>query len=339
MISSHDETAFVSVVMTVHSGGDVVTRYLGDLSAALGKSFPDHELVLVDEASTAGTMDGVRAVMDEIPNIHLIRLTRSPEHDVGITAGLDHSIGDVIVTVEALRDPPLAIVNAAKLVAGGSDVVYGVDQTRTEHRRLTYRMLTRAWHWFFRRTSAVDMPVVDFSLRAVSRRVLNTWLGNSDRDRLLLVMPALSGFGYSMMPYEGQPSQDRLPRSIRGSVQTGGRTIMSATAAPLRIAYLLALLSGFLNLVYAAYVVLIAAVRGDVVEGWVSLSLQSAGMFFLFSIVLAILAEYVFQIVQRTAERPLYRIAEEASSPALSIKDRLNVEMPESPTEAPPGRL
>ena len=57
-----------------------------------------------------------------------------------------------------------------------------------------------------------------------------------------------------------------------------------------------------------------------------SLSLQSAGMFFLLSVILALLAEYVFQVVQRTAEHPLYGIAEETSSAALSIKDRLNVE-------------
>lgn len=322
----------VSVVMSLRDGGAPFVAYLERLGEALRSSFPTHEIVVVDNASPAGSMDGVRSALGSIPNVHLLRLTREMDVDIAMTAGLDHCIGDVVVTLHPLQDPPSAVVAAAELVARGNDVVYGVDRTLTEDRTLTYRLLARGWHWFFGRTSAADMPVVDFSLRAVSRRVLTTWLANTDRDRLLRVMPALSGFSYTIMPYEGDTA-GRHRRSVPQAIRAGSRTLLTVSPAPLRIAYILALGAAILNLLYALYVVVIAAVRGDVVEGWVSLSLQSAGMFFLLSVILAILAEYVFQIVQRTAERPLYRIADEASSPALSIKEHLNVE---SPTEREP---
>jgi polyisoprenyl-phosphate glycosyltransferase len=100
---------------------------------------------------------------------------------------------------------------------------------------------------------------------------------------------------------------------------------MAASVAPLRLAAVLAIAASLLSLLYSVYVVLITVFKGDVVEGWVSLSLQAAGMFFLLSVVMAILSEYVFQVAQRTHHRALYRVADESSSPSFSPKERLNV--------------
>jgi hypothetical protein len=88
---------------------------------------------------------------------------------------------------------------------------------------------------------------------------------------------------------------------------------------------MVSVLAGLLNVVYAGYVVLIYLFKADVVEGWTTLSLQISGMFFLFSIVLALLSEYVIRIFQGGLGRPAYHVGREFRSPALSREARLNV--------------
>jgi glycosyltransferase involved in cell wall biosynthesis len=311
--------------MSVRNAAEILPAYLERLSDALQARFPQHEIVVVDDGSTDDTAARIKAAMETVPGVQFFSLTRRTGEHTALTAGLDQCIGDVVVTVEPPFDPPELVVEAAERVASDGRVVYGLDERRYEHSGALYRLLARGFTWSFYRTTGMQMPMNAAGLRAVSRQVLNNWLENRDRDRLLRVMPALSGSPYEVVRYKSRPDLPMPSRSVYRSFGSGVRAILASSAAPLRFASYLALVASFLMLLFALYAVGIATLRGDVVEGWLSLSLVLAGMFFIFSILLAILAEYVFQIVQRTHERPLYRIREEASSPESVLKRRLNV--------------
>ncbi len=311
--------------MAARDVAEELPSYLERLSATLKERFPDHELIVVDNGSADGTSQRVKDVMERVPGIQLFGLNRRVGEHTAITAGLDQCIGEIVVVVEAVVDPPEVVMRAVDAVAGGWRVVYGIDQRRYARSGSLYRLLARGFTWFFGRTTGMQMPLNAAGLRAVSRSVLNDWLENRDRDRLLRVMPALSGQAYAVLRYESDAAAPIERRSLYRSFRNGVGALIASTAVPLRFAYYLALAASLLMLLYAIYAVAITTVRGDVVEGWLSLSLVLAGMFFIFSIVLAILAEYVFQIVQRTHERPLYRFSDEASSPGSALKQRVNV--------------
>ncbi len=317
-------SAFVSVVIVASDAETTVRPYLSDLSGRLQASFPNHEIVVVGSGSD-GTSASVQELLPEIRNIQLFRLSGRPPHRVATTAGLDQCVGDIIVCADHLFDPPKVVEQAALQIAEGSDVVYGVDRTRRGRLRKPFRLLARAFTWFFRRTTGADLPVLETGVRAVSRRALNPWLANEDRHRLIHVMPALSGYDYQVLEYEGYGPGDSGEWALGRWLAAGIGTIMAATVAPLRLASLLAVGASLLSLLYSMYVIAISLLKGHVVEGWVSVSLSSAGIFFLLSVTLAILSEYVFQITQRTHSRALYRVAEEDSSPSFSLKERLNV--------------
>jgi hypothetical protein len=57
----------------------------------------------------------------------------------------------------------------------------------------------------------------------------------------------------------------------------------------------------------------------------VSLSLQISGLFFLTCIVLAMLSEYLLQVLEMTKGGPRYHIAHQAHSSTLSMANPLNV--------------
>ena len=63
--------------------------------------------------------------------------------------------------------------------------------------------------------------------------------------------------------------------------------------------------------------------------GWVTLSLQQSGMFFLLSLVLLVLGEYVLHMAKLAANAPSYYVTDEFTSAQITRQDRLNVEVNE----------
>jgi hypothetical protein len=77
---------------------------------------------------------------------------------------------------------------------------------------------------------------------------------------------------------------------------------------------------------YSVYVFCIYLIKADVVEGWTTLSLQLAGMMFIFSVVLLFLSEYVIQIHSASPPRSRrYLVMRELRSPLSRRTQRLNV--------------
>jgi hypothetical protein len=119
----------------------------------------------------------------------------------------------------------------------------------------------------------------------------------------------------------GLRSQARPGSSLRQVL----RSMFYASARPLRVAVAIALLASLVNMLYALYVVGVGLFQGAV-AGWTSMSLQMSLMFFLLSVVIAIMAEFMFQSNETTNERPIYRVAFEATSSVLAARDTLNVD-------------
>ena len=114
--------------------------------------------------------------------------------------------------------------------------------------------------------------------------------------------------------------------------------LFSTSAKPLRIITLMSLSISILNVIYALYVVLILVVKDDVATGWASMSLQISGLFFLVCIILAVMSEYVLQILEATTQHPRYHIAAQRHSGMMQIARDRNVIATTSPDDATPGQ-
>jgi polyisoprenyl-phosphate glycosyltransferase len=85
--------------------------------------------------------------------------------------------------------------------------------------------------------------------------------------------------------------------SFRMAVSKAVRLLLTSSSAPLRLSSYLGFGGGIMSVVYAIYVVLIYLFKTDVEPGWTTLSLQLAGMMFLFSTQFLFLSEYLVQIL------------------------------------------
>lgn len=95
---------------------------------------------------------------------------------------------------------------------------------------------------------------------------------------------------------------------------------------PLRSASYASLIGGILSVLYSVYIVVIYIFKKDLIQGWTTMSLQLAGMMFIFSLIFLFLSEYIIQI--HAANPPRTRrhlIAREIRSTLSRRSARLNV--------------
>jgi polyisoprenyl-phosphate glycosyltransferase len=309
---------FLSVVVIADAASTQVESDLAALDAALAQTFPVHEIVLVLTASR-GRVLWARNLAEKQANLQVLGLLHEAGDEVAFTAGLDGALGDVVVTARLGADAPEDIVRCAGLVSDDHAVVVGVDSSAPSRRRLA----VRATSALASRSMGAEIASVSLGLRAYSRAALDAWLPRRDRDRVLRMLPVISGYAATVMEYTpaSRAAHQRGATSFRQVL----RSIFYSSSRPLRFAVGLALVGSALNLLYALYVVAVGLFSGAV-AGWTSMSLQNSIMFFLLSVVIAIMAEFMYQSNETANERPIYRVAFEATSAVLEARDMLNVE-------------
>ena len=315
----------ISVVAPLHNDADIVEAFVAEVLEVLRGSFTHYELVLVDDGSLDATPEVVNQLLGRHEFVRCLQLSRHFGEDVAISAGLESVIGDFVVVMTPASDPPARIPDMVSRARDGVDVVYGVRDTRGVE-PLWARWGASFFYWYSQRVMKLGLPKNSTHFRCLSRRALNALLRIRDRSRYLRLFT--SYIGYRSEPFEYAPLQRRGHHARRGSMESlelALTLVIDHSPHPLRLVSGVALGAGLLNVVYALYVVLIYALKPDVAEGWVTLSLQSAMQFFLISIVLTALCEYTGRVLGRLSERPSYYLRDERSSAVLLREERRNV--------------
>ena len=171
------------------------------LDAVMAQLDGPAEVVFVDDGST----DGSFAVMQDLhardPRIKAVRLSRNFGHQIALTAGLDHALGQAVIVMDAdLQDPPEVALELARRWREGYDVVYAVRDERDGESRL--KLATA--RWFYRvigKMSEVPIPVDAGDFRLVDRRAVDAVASMREHSRYLRGMFAWVGYDQTGVRY------------------------------------------------------------------------------------------------------------------------------------------
>jgi glycosyltransferase involved in cell wall biosynthesis len=316
----------VSVVVVVSESDDGFARLVRALHDTLDARVRDHEIIVIDNASQDGTVARVERLIEEVPNIHLYALARPCDRDVAVLAGIENCIGDYVITMLPIEDQVPAIGALIDRALAGAEIVIGRSDADGDDQGWFYGLLAKAFFGFYRRLTGIYIPAEVSHFRLMSRGVVNYLLQTDAAHIMFQALPAIAAFKSEVVRYQMSASSRRVQRRSMGSgIDKAMSVMLSTTAFPTRLLSILSMLAGLLNLLYAVYVVGVAIFKEGVAEGWVTLSLQISGMFFLVSVILALLSEYILRIFEGSLRRPLYLIAREKSSSVLSRDQRLNI--------------
>src|SRR5512138_1332763 len=120
-----------SIVAPIYNELENLPELYRRVKEVMDSSRETWELVLVDDGSTDGSTDAIRALAKKDKAVRPVIFARNFGHQVAITAGWDYARGDAVVIIDAdLQDPPETILEMAKKWKEGYEVVYAVRGER-----------------------------------------------------------------------------------------------------------------------------------------------------------------------------------------------------------------
>jgi glycosyltransferase involved in cell wall biosynthesis len=171
------------------------------------KSWQDNwELVFVDDGSADGTAAIVESETDSDPRIRLVRLARNYGQSAAMQAGFDHSLGDVIVTMDGdLQNDPQDIRALVLKLDEGFDLVAGYRERRKD-KLLTRRIPSWLGNAFVRRAAGVSIRDTGCTLKAFRRQLLDRLRLYSDFHRFIPALAvSIAGARIAELPVRHHP--------------------------------------------------------------------------------------------------------------------------------------
>lgn len=317
---------FLSVVFVVKNQEGLLEDLLRESTKNIFSFVSDYEIIVIDNASSDNSVATLKKLTREngLPNLQVFALIKEVDTDTASWIGLLNSLGDFIAVVDPLTDDLSFLPHMLEKAAQGSDVVFAKNE-RQPSQTFAYFTAYAVFNALYKLFSGIHLEKEAPHYRILSRRVVNFILQHPQPALSYRHLPATGGFSRTNLTYRAATRAWRKKR-LGESIDRGMRLLVSTTRAPMRLVTSLSLFGAMANLIYSLYVVMIAIFKTDVAPGWVSLSLQQSGMFFLISLVLLVLGEYILNMVSLTTEGPLYHIGQEFTSTRMTRHEKLNIE-------------
>lgn len=322
---------FLSVVMVLRDSQDALEQILSDACQLLSRIASDYELIIVDNASE----DSSAAVLEQLtgetglPNLQVYALTKQVDTDTALWVGLENALGDFVAVMDPLTDSLDFLPDILEKALEGADVVFAKNERRAVQ-TLPYRIAEDAFNWLYRHLGGIHLSNEAPQYRVLSKKVINFIVRHPRPSVTYRHLPATGGFSKAILSYDA-PARAIQKKRLSDSIEKGVQLLASTTRTPMRLVTGLSLFGAAANLLYSIYVVLIAIFKTNIAPGWVSLSLQQSGMFFLISLVLLVLGEYILNMASLSNEGPTYHIAQEFTSAKLTRQEKLNITEPREP--------
>ena len=198
------EVSELSVVIPVYNERENIAPLHKALSAALdGRSY---DLFFIDDGSVDGSREELqRLAADDPDHVRVIELRRNFGQTAAIAAGIDHSGGKVVVTIDAdMQNDPADIPALMSKVEDGYDVVSGWRVDRKD-RFLTRRLPSIIANWLISRVTGVALHDYGCTLKAYRRDVLEGFQLYGEMHRFIPAYAGSVGAQITEMPVRHHP--------------------------------------------------------------------------------------------------------------------------------------
>lgn len=300
----------LSVIIPCYNEEEVLGECHRRVSSVLEGMGVTYECLYVDNGSRDTTWLQLRAMQQESGGkVVAVSLSRNFGHQPAVSAGLSLARGRAVVIIDAdLQDPPELIPEMVKLWRAGSEVVYGVRESRAGESYFK-RWSARMFYRVINRLSDVAIPTDTGDFRLIDRRVVDVMLSMPERHRLLRGICSWVGFKQTPFPYKRSArfaGVTKYPfKKMLGLAADG---IISFSVVPLRLMTLAGVLTAVLSVVGIVYALAVRMLTREWVAGWATLFIGVLFLSGMQMMCLGIMGEYVGRIYTEVKQRPLFVI-------------------------------
>ena len=300
-----------SIVAPIYNENENIPELYRRICEVMDNTDEPWELVLVDDGSTDGSTDLIRALAQKDKHVRPVIFARNFGHQVAITAGWDYARGDAIVIIDAdLQDPPEVILDMAEKWKEGNEVVYAV---RSEREGESWFKLWTA-SLFYRviyRITDVKIPLDTGDFRLMDRKVVNVLKQMPERHRFPRGMSAWVGFKQVGVEYKRAARVAGVTKyPFSKMLRLALNAITSFSYFPLQVATYFGFVSAGVAIIAIPVVAALRLAGSHFFEGQTTTLVSVLFLGGVQLISLGILGEYVGRLYDEAKGRPLYIVRE-----------------------------
>lgn len=305
-LALQNKTVFISCIVPVFNEEAVVCAFITKLQSTLHELTNRFEIIVVDDGSRDKTIENVMQLPKDY-HVKLLGLSRNFGKEIALTAGVEHSSGDIVILLDADFQHPIEVLSDfLNRWAEGYDMVYGVRSHR-ESESYIKRNFARLFYWLMQKITKIDIPNNAGDFRLMDRKIIVALNQFPERTRFMKGLYAWVGYKKIGIPYEVKEraagkSSWRFTKLTELAI-TG---ITSFSDVPLRVWGFIGFIISLISLIYAIYIATVTMIFGADLPGFPTLvvAIMFLGGIQLLSI--GILGEYIARIFTEVKQRPKY---------------------------------
>ena len=304
----------VDLVIPVFNEAGVIEQFYTQISGVLAGLSSTFHIFFVDDGSSDGTADALRTIADSASNVTVLTLSRNFGHQAALTAGLDASNGDFVISLDGDgQHPPQLISQMVELFEQGYDIVQA--QRIEDANTFSFKHFTSAaFYKLINRISGTQIAPGAADFRGMSRQAVEALKAMPEYHRFLRGMVSWVGYKSVILPYhETSRMAGKSKYSLGKMFRLASDAVFSFSLIPLYIG----LSAGGLFFCLAALEMLYVLsfwIKGDtsnLAPGWSSLMFVILIVSGMIMVLLGFIGIYVGYIFQEVKKRPVYLLKRE----------------------------
>ena len=191
----------VDLVIPVYNEAGVVAQTHARIRAAVDALPYAFAFLYVDDGSSDATLDDLRAIAASDARVRVLSLSRNFGHQAALTAGLDASRAEAVVSLDGDgQHPPEMIGQMLDLISQGYDIVQGQRAEDAQLGRFK-KWTSEAFYKILNTVSGTRVLPGAADFRAMSRRAVDALKSMPEYHRFLRGMVSWIGFKSAILPY------------------------------------------------------------------------------------------------------------------------------------------
>ena len=159
----------------------------------------EYEIIVVNDGSTDNTVEVMRGIAAEDPDVHCISFRKNCGKAAALEAGFHNSTGEIVITMDGdLQDDPTEIPNFIKKLDEGYDLVSGWKKDRKDP--LEKRLPSKVFNGVVSRMSGVRLHDFNCGFKAYRRPVVDAIDLYGELHRYIPCLAARKGFRITEIP-------------------------------------------------------------------------------------------------------------------------------------------
>ena len=306
---SPEQPLTIDLVIPVYNEAGVVEQTYADICQVIDCLPHKFTLYYVDDGSQDDTVTSLTALAEQDTRIIVLEFARNFGHQAALTAGLDASTGDFIISLDGDgQHPPGMIPEMIQLFEQGYDIIQA--QRIEEGQGISFKKLTSSGFYALINTiSGTRMEPGAADFRGLSRQAVNALKAMPEYHRFLRGMISWMGYRSVILPYhETRRVAGKSKYSFGKMFRLAMDAIFSFSLMPL---YLGMTLGGILLCLAAGQIIYVLSFwftgrSSELVPGWSSLMSVTLVIGGVVMILLGFIGVYVGYIFQEVKRRPVY---------------------------------